>query len=269
MISSCRKRKRSPDTDDTHCPRKQRLRRTTESAEKAKRSPSRTRLSSCLVYSDSALTESADETISEIVIDLPPTPESSIAGFTPPTAALQSLTPKQSQVRQSAVHEAYTQGPDLRQTADAQLDQRSTEPSPYTTPEPTRWKPEHVYDLYDPDFGSRVRSQYRVSQRRHACRISIYGAEVANTWKRGSTPETARDQWKAHLETLPEIMDSDISDDGSESNTSDDLEAEAERLSAALLDFPESERSRIFFIAGQIFMTHSDGRIEKVGEIRR
>ncbi|KAK5001359.1 hypothetical protein LTR28_012748, partial [Elasticomyces elasticus] len=57
--------------------------------------------------------------------------------------------------------------------------------------------PSHVYaNVYDHLFGKRVRDAYTVSVLRGGYREIRYGAEIAGIWKRGSTPEEAREQWR-------------------------------------------------------------------------
>ncbi|KAL9023812.1 MAG: hypothetical protein Q9196_006958, partial [Gyalolechia fulgens] len=60
---------------------------------------------------------------------------------------------------------------------------------------------EFVYqDLVDDDFGRKVCEAFTSSQWRQGWREYRYGESVANEWKRGSTPEEAREAWRAKLE---------------------------------------------------------------------
>lgn len=54
---------------------------------------------------------------------------------------------------------------------------------------------EFVYEDWDPEFGEKVQMVYQASCSEHSYRQQKYGADVANLWKRGSTPEEARDRW--------------------------------------------------------------------------
>nr|POF02188.1 hypothetical protein CFP56_69103 [Quercus suber] len=70
---------------------------------------------------------------------------------------------------------------------------------------------------YDPDFGERVQKAYTRNRIAQGFRRSMYGAAVADTWKRGSTPEEARKEWEGRLQSwnrqdnlsqTPEVEDS-------------------------------------------------------------
>ncbi|KAI4226224.1 MAG: hypothetical protein L6R40_008301 [Gallowayella cf. fulva] len=69
--------------------------------------------------------------------------------------------------------------------------------------EPLRSPFEWVY-MYpvDQDFGSKVCEAYRLNLLSQCCRESKYGKIVAREWKRGSTPEEAREAWRAEQEEL-------------------------------------------------------------------
>ncbi|KAF2487471.1 hypothetical protein BDY17DRAFT_306853 [Neohortaea acidophila] len=81
------------------------------------------------------------------------------------------------------------------------------------TPSAPCTRPEHVYDIYDPNFGEEVRLAYKINSLGQSCRVRKYGAEVAEAWKRGSTPDEAREQWRVEaarqLAEAEEISDSD------------------------------------------------------------
>ncbi|KAL9005221.1 MAG: hypothetical protein Q9188_001981 [Gyalolechia gomerana] len=81
------------------------------------------------------------------------------------------------------------------------------EPSPHesrhssASETPPRTPFEFVYtNLFDEDFGRKVCEAYLESKWREAGRAFRYGKSVAQEWKRGSTPEEAREAWKAKLE---------------------------------------------------------------------
>lgn len=59
---------------------------------------------------------------------------------------------------------------------------------------------EYEYEHVDENFGRDVRTAYEASVLRDAYRQHKYGQEIANTWKRGSTPEDAREKWKTRAE---------------------------------------------------------------------
>ena len=57
--------------------------------------------------------------------------------------------------------------------------------------------PEFVYQhVIDPQLGDEVQRAYAISRLRESLRRDKYGTEVANRWKRGFTPEEARQEWK-------------------------------------------------------------------------
>lgn len=54
---------------------------------------------------------------------------------------------------------------------------------------------EHAYDYVNPNFGDDVIVAYKASVLRDGYREYKYGPEIANMWKRGSTPVEARESW--------------------------------------------------------------------------
>ncbi|KAL9031743.1 MAG: hypothetical protein Q9196_000253 [Gyalolechia fulgens] len=78
-------------------------------------------------------------------------------------------------------------------------------PSPPSSPPRTPY--EYVcLDVVDEDFGRKVSSQYFISVTRDGYRANKYGAEVAQQWKRGSTPEEAREEYKAKIKRQEEAF---------------------------------------------------------------
>ncbi|KAI4188686.1 MAG: hypothetical protein LQ346_005266, partial [Caloplaca aetnensis] len=57
-------------------------------------------------------------------------------------------------------------------------------------------------DLVDEDFGGKICEAYRQSRWQQAFRGRRYGDSVACEWKRGSTPEEAREAYKARMAEL-------------------------------------------------------------------
>ncbi|KAL8941102.1 MAG: hypothetical protein Q9216_002434 [Gyalolechia sp. 2 TL-2023] len=81
------------------------------------------------------------------------------------------------------------------------------EPSPHGSRPPSasetspRTPFEFVYtNAIDHDFGQKVCDAYQNSRWREMWRINMYGESVASEWKNGSTPEEAREAFKAMLE---------------------------------------------------------------------
>lgn len=57
--------------------------------------------------------------------------------------------------------------------------------------------PEYVPAVtYNPQFLKDFMGAYAVSRYGHALRVQMYGADVANEYRRGFTPEDARKQWE-------------------------------------------------------------------------
>ncbi|KAI4166485.1 MAG: hypothetical protein LQ343_008013 [Gyalolechia ehrenbergii] len=83
------------------------------------------------------------------------------------------------------------------------------EPSPpEDTDSPPRTPFEFVWEgLVDEDFGSKVCLAYYSSQWREGFRVSKYGESIATEWKRGSTPEEAREAWRLTLEEQDRRME--------------------------------------------------------------
>ena len=67
--------------------------------------------------------------------------------------------------------------------------------------------------LVDPNFSREFDIAYTASITRDSARRHKYGAEVSEMWKRGSTPEEARKQWRhiaaKHRAEAEEYSDSD------------------------------------------------------------
>ncbi|KAL8940744.1 MAG: hypothetical protein Q9211_002125 [Gyalolechia sp. 1 TL-2023] len=81
------------------------------------------------------------------------------------------------------------------------------EPSPHESQRssaseiPPRTPFDFVYlHVYDEDFGRKVCDAYFLSRWDEAWRVARYGESIAREWKRGSTPEEAREAWMAKLE---------------------------------------------------------------------
>lgn len=65
-----------------------------------------------------------------------------------------------------------------------------------TPPVSPRTPPEHVNQSHvNPNFGFQVKDAYELSLFRDGLRRSKYGSDIADYWKRGSTPEDVRDEW--------------------------------------------------------------------------
>ncbi|KAI4226225.1 MAG: hypothetical protein L6R40_008302 [Gallowayella cf. fulva] len=58
----------------------------------------------------------------------------------------------------------------------------------------------------DQDFGRKVCGAYTSSLRQQKRRESWYGKSIAREWKRGSTPEAAREAWSKDQDRLWEIF---------------------------------------------------------------
>ncbi|KAL8732791.1 MAG: hypothetical protein Q9166_002573 [cf. Caloplaca sp. 2 TL-2023] len=96
---------------------------------------------------------------------------------------------------------------------------------PSVQPTPPRTPYEHVYlNLVDDDFGRKVSERYVFSVWRDGFRRYRYGSQVAREWKQGSTPEEAREEWRAKLEHQQQAWDA-ISDTESD----EDWQCEQER----------------------------------------
>ncbi|KAL9601231.1 MAG: hypothetical protein Q9219_002636 [cf. Caloplaca sp. 3 TL-2023] len=102
-------------------------------------------------------------------------------------------------------------------TSIAQEHLRSTSAGLESTPSP-QTPFEFVWEgYYDPEFGKKVSDAYVGSRWRQSARVYKYGREVAEEWKRGSTPEEAREKWRQKLEEQErdwaEITESEPEDD--------------------------------------------------------
>ncbi|KAL8942967.1 MAG: hypothetical protein Q9211_001168 [Gyalolechia sp. 1 TL-2023] len=102
-------------------------------------------------------------------------------------------------------------------------------PSISSAREPSPQTPiEYVYlNLVDEDFGRKVCEAYANSISRENYRVVRYGREVAENWKRGSTPEEAREAWILNLEEQQRMIDEPLSD----SDPEDDKQAWCKRKS--------------------------------------
>jgi len=85
------------------------------------------------------------------------------------------------------------------------------------TPPPTGARtppPDRVYpDYVEENFAYKLQGAFHLNKLVQGWRCGQYGSEVANLWRKGSTPEEDRERWKAQVvrtqAELEEVSDSD------------------------------------------------------------